>query len=82
MTLEQIESDLKRASEVEREAALELLSNAHHEITALEQEPSINQERRQQLKTSVEQRLRQLTEREHYDSGFGAAMKGDDDSAP
>nr|WP_049890251.1 hypothetical protein [Natronorubrum sulfidifaciens] len=81
-TLEDVEHSLDRATDLETEAAVAALQTARQDLTALEGEPTVDETRRQELATTLEQRLREVKNREAYDSAFGAAMNPDDEDAP
>ncbi len=82
MSLEQIEADLERATELAPDEAATVLETARQQLQTLRGEPDIDHERRESLETSVEQRLRQLEQRDSYDSSYGAALNTDEDNAP
>lgn len=78
-TLEAIEDDLERASELETGAALEVLEDARVKLRRLE---DVDAERRAEIDHRLEQRLREVGERDAYDGGLGSAMNPEDDDAP
>lgn len=80
-TLEGIEDDLERATELADEEAIDVLRAAHQDVRELRTE-DVDEERRRALETQVEQRLREVGERDQYDSGMGAAMNPDEEDAP
>ncbi len=81
-TLEDVEHTLDRATDLEAEAAVDELRTAKGELEALEYDSDVDQDRRQELATTLEQRIREVKNREAYDSAFGAAMNPDDEDAP
>ena len=80
-TLERAEDELERTTELDDEEAIDRLREAHRELRAL-RSAAVDEERRQALETQIEQRLREVGERDQYDSGMGAAMNPDDGDAP
>ena len=80
-TLERAEDELERTTELAAAEAIDRLRAAHRELQALPS-AAVDEERRQALETRVEQRLREVGERDQYDSGMGAAMNPDDGDAP
>ncbi|WP_255192321.1 hypothetical protein [Natronobeatus ordinarius] len=78
-SLERVEDDLERATELAAEEAIDRLREAHRELQAL-RSADVDEERRQALETRVEQRLSEVGERDRYDSEMGAAMNPDDDA--
>ena len=80
-TLERVEAELERTTELAAAEAIDRLRAAHRELQAL-RSAAVDEERRQALETRVEQRLREVGERDQYDSGMGAAMNPDDGDAP
>ncbi|ELY76868.1 hypothetical protein [Natrinema pallidum] len=81
-TLADAERALDRAADLETEAAISVLRTARQDVQALSTEPDIDEERRQELETRLEQRLREVSERDAYDSGLGSAMSPSEDDAP
>lgn len=82
-TLAEIESDLERATDLERDAALALLGNARRRLDELADEPAVDDRRREELTRRVEQRLREVRNRDAYGKKrLGAAMNPEDDDAP
>lgn len=80
--LEGIEDDLDRAAELDEETAIELLRSAKRELKAARDDPSVDDDARERLTRRVEQRIREIDERDAYDGGLGAAMNPEDDEAP
>ncbi|ELZ04866.1 hypothetical protein [Natrialba asiatica] len=81
-TLDDIARQLDRATELEDEEALSVLRTAREDLQALGNDPDTDEDRRTELVTRVEQRLREVENRDAYDSGLGAAMNPDEDEAP
>ena len=76
------ETALERAANLEAETALDSLERARRHLEEVADDPSVDQERRNELETQVEQRIRQVKDRDAYDAGMGAAMNPEDDDAP
>ncbi|ELY87216.1 hypothetical protein [Natrialba taiwanensis] len=81
-TLDDIARQLERATELEDEEALSVLRTAREDLQALGNDPDTDEDRRTELVTRVEQRLREVENRDAYGSGLGAAMNPDEDEAP
>ncbi|QCW03241.1 hypothetical protein [Natrinema pallidum] len=81
-TLADAERALDRAADLETEAAISVLRTARQDVQALSTEPDIDEDRRQELETRLEQRLREVSERDAYDGGLGSAMSPSEDDAP
>ncbi|MDJ1432114.1 hypothetical protein [Halostagnicola sp. A-GB9-2] len=82
-TLADIESALERATDLETEAAVDLLERANRDLEELADDPDIDQEHHRALENRLEQRVRELRNRDAYDGGgFGAAMNPEEDDAP
>ncbi|SFS64423.1 hypothetical protein [Halostagnicola kamekurae] len=82
-SLPDIESDLERAADLETGAAVELLERARRDLAELADDPGVDQDHRRTLENRLEQRMRELRNRDAYDGGdFGAAMDPDEDNAP
>lgn len=82
-TLTDVESDLERATDLESGAAVDLLERAYRDLEELADEPSVDEEHRRTLESRLEQRVRELRNRDAYDGGdFGAAMQPDEEDAP
>lgn len=81
-TLDDIARQLDRATELEDEEALSVLRTAREDLQALGNDPDTDEDRRTELVTRIEQRLREVENRDAYDSGLGAAMNPDEDEAP
>ncbi|QLG49363.1 hypothetical protein [Natrinema halophilum] len=81
-TLADVERALDRATDLEAEEAVAVLRTARQDLENLGGDPQIDEERRQALQTQLEQRIREVTERDAYDSGLGSAMNPTEDDAP
>jgi len=81
-TLEDVERRLDRASELETEAALSTLRTAREDLRALGADSDVDEGRRQELADTIDQRIRQIDDRDAYDSELGAAMNPEDEDAP
>ena len=80
-TVAGIEDDLERATELDDEEAIDVLREARRDVREL-RSADVDEEKRNALETRIEQRLRQVGERDQYDSGMGSAMNPDDEDAP
>ncbi|MXV64607.1 hypothetical protein GS429_21525 [Natronorubrum sp. JWXQ-INN-674] len=81
-TLEDVERSLDRATDLETEEAVAVLRTARQDIEDLGSDPDVDEQRRRQLEERLDQRIREVKNRDAYDSGLGAAMNPDDDEAP
>lgn len=82
-SLPDVESDLERAADLETDAAVELLERAHRDLAELADDPGVDQDHRRTLENRLEQRVRELRNRDAYDGGeIGAAMDPNEDNAP
>lgn len=81
-TLEDVERSLEQATGLESDEAVSELRNARKDLEALASDPDVDQKRRRELAERVDQRIRQVTDRDAYDSELGAAMNPEDDDAP
>ncbi|WP_312910340.1 hypothetical protein [Natronosalvus caseinilyticus] len=91
-SLDEIEAALERATDLEDEAALAVLEDARRTLADLDdselQEADLDVDLeahaspREALKTRIEQRIREIEERDAYDGGLGSAMNPEDDDAP
>lgn len=82
LTLEDVERQLNRATDLETEEAVSVLRTARRDLEALSNDPDVDEGRRQELEERVQQRIREVKERDAYDSGLGAAMNPEEDDAP
>ena len=81
-TLEDIERNLDRATDLEEEEALSVLRTTRQDLADLDTAADVDEERRRELEDRLDQRIRQVEERDAYDSGLGASMNPDEDEAP
>ena len=87
-TIAAVEAALARARDLPDDAAAETLQAAREDLEsirargAVDDEHTIDDERAEDLVNRVEQRLREVDERDHYGGGLGAAMEPDDEDAP
>ena len=82
LTLEDVERQLNRATDLETEEAVSVLRSARADLEALGNDPDVDEERRRALEDRLQQRIREVEERDAYDSGLGSAMNPEDDDAP
>ncbi|ELY80072.1 hypothetical protein [Natrinema gari] len=80
-TLADIERALERAADLEPGNAVAVLRTARHDIRKLASDPDIDADRRQALETRLEQRLREVSERDAYDGGLRSAINPNEDDA-
>ncbi len=81
-TLADIERALDRAADLETEAAVSVLRTARQDLQDLGNDADVDEERRRELETDLEQRIRAVEERDAYDGGVGASMNPAEDDAP
>ncbi|MFC6768328.1 hypothetical protein [Natrinema soli] len=81
-TLADVERALDRADDLETEEAVSVLRTARQDLRDLGNDADVDEQRRQELEGRLEQRIREVTERDAYDSGLGAAMNPTEDDAP
>ena len=81
-TLEDVERSLDRATDLETEEAVSVLRTARQDVRDLGNDPDVDEQRRQELEERLDQRIREVKERDAYDSGLGASMNPEDDEAP
>ncbi|NUB89799.1 hypothetical protein HT576_01950 [Haloterrigena sp. SYSU A121-1] len=81
-SLEDVERSLDRAADLETEEAVSVLRTARQDIEDLGSNPDVDETRRRELEERLDQRIREIKERDAYDSGLGAAMNPEDDDAP
>jgi len=81
-TLEDVERTLERATDLETDAALSTLRTARMELDDLSNDPHTDEDRRQKLADTLDQRLREVENRDAYDGDLGAAMNPDEQDAP
>lgn len=81
-TLNDVEQRLEQATERDTEDAIATLETAREEIAALESDPDVDESRRGAIADRIDQRLREVTDRDAYGSDLGAAMNPEDEDAP
>ncbi|SEH13176.1 hypothetical protein SAMN04487967_1197 [Natronorubrum sediminis] len=81
-TLEDVERSLNRATELETEAAVSVLRTARQDLEDLGTAADVDEERRRELEDRLDQRIREVENRDAYDSGLGSAMNPEDGDAP
>ncbi|WP_276255386.1 hypothetical protein [Halomontanus rarus] len=85
-TLEEIEADLDRATDLEAEAAVDLLRSARADLrdgrVESAESDEIDDNRREQLEHRLDQRIQEIENRDAYGGGLGSAMNPEDDEAP
>ena len=81
-TLDDVERSLDRAADLETDEAVSVLRTARQDIEDLGSNPDVDETRRRELEERLDQRIREVKERDAYDSGLGAAMNPDDGDAP
>ncbi|SER28029.1 hypothetical protein [Natrinema salaciae] len=82
LTLADVERALDRAADLETEEAVAVLRTARQDVRNLANDPDVDEERRRELETRLEQRIREVKARDAYDSGLGSAMNPTEDDAP
>lgn len=81
-TLDDVERNLDRTTDLETEEAVSVLQVAKQDLEALGNDAEVDEARRQALKDRLEQRIREVKNRDAYDSGLGAAMNPSEGDAP
>ena len=81
-TLDDIERNLDRATDLEADEAISVLQTAKQDLEALGTDADVDEARRQALEDRLDQRMREIEERDAYGSGLGAAMNPEEDDAP
>ena len=81
-TLADVERALDRAADLETEEAVSVLRTARQDLQDLGSNADVDEGRRRELEERLEQRIREVKERDAYDSGLGAAMNPAEDDAP
>lgn len=81
-TLEDVERSLDRATELETEEAVSVLRTARQDLEDLGTAADVDEQRRQELEDRLDQRIREVKNRDAYDSGLGSAMNPGDGDAP
>lgn len=81
-TIDAIESKLDRAKDADRDEALDLLRAARSDLEELDARGSVDDAKVGSLATHVDQRIKEVQERDQYSGGMGAAMNPENDEAP
>ena len=81
-TLEDVERSLNRAADLETEEAIAVLRTAREDLNALGNDPDVDEERRKELEDTLDQHIREVSERDAYSGELGAAMNPDREDAP
>ncbi|MDS0476747.1 hypothetical protein [Natrinema sp. 1APR25-10V2] len=81
-TLTDVERALDRAADLETEEAVSVLRTARQDLQDLGNDADVDEERRRELETDLEQRIRAVEERDAYDGGLGSSMNPTEDDAP
>ena len=82
ITIDTVESKLDRVKDADRHEALELLRSARSDLETLDADGSVDDAKVGSLATHVDQRIREVQERDEYSGGMGAAMNPESDEAP
>lgn len=82
--LDAVEAALERATEADRDEAARLLAGASQAVERLRADDDVDDGYVHSLAADIDQRLRELSERDAYDGGApeGAAMNPEDEDAP
>lgn len=81
-TLDDVERNLSRADDLETGEAISVLQTAKRDLEALGTDADVDESRRRALEDRLDQRIREVQERDAYDGGLGAAMNPEEDDAP
>ncbi|ELY65318.1 hypothetical protein [Natronococcus jeotgali] len=81
-TLDDVERNLGRVEDLEQEEAISVLQTAKRDLEAMSTDGDVDEERRQALEDRLDQRLREIEERDAYDGNLGEAMNPEDHDAP
>lgn len=81
-TLDDVERNLGRVDELEQEEAISVLQTAKRDLEAMSTDGDVDEERRQALEDRLDQRMREIEERDAYDGNVGEAMNPEDNDAP
>lgn len=81
-TLADAERALAQASDLETEDAVTVLRTARRNLREKRNDPDVDEVRREELETRLEQRIRVVTARDAYDGGLGSAMNPTEEDAP
>ncbi|MFU8869532.1 hypothetical protein [Natronococcus sp.] len=81
-TLDDVERNLGRVEDLEQEEAISVLQTAKRDLEAMSTDGDVDEERRQALEDRLDQRMREIEERDAYDGNVGEAMNPEDHDAP
>ncbi|WP_254531911.1 hypothetical protein [Natrinema gelatinilyticum] len=81
-TLADAERALAQASDLETEDAVTVLRTARQNLREKRNDPDVDEVRREELETRLEQRIRVVRARDAYDGGLGSAMNPTEEDAP
>lgn len=81
-TLDDVERNLGRVEDLEQEEAISVLQTAKRDLEAMSTDGNVDEERRQALEDRLDQRMREIEERDAYDGNVGEAMNPEDHDAP
>ncbi|WP_254762271.1 hypothetical protein [Natrinema marinum] len=81
-TLADVERALDRATDLETEEAVSILRTARQDLQDLGTDAEVDEGQRRELETDLEQRIREVEERDAYDGALGASMNPSEDDAP
>jgi hypothetical protein len=81
-TLDDVERNLGRVEDLEQEEAISVLQTAKRDLEAMSADADVDEERRQALEDRLDQRMREIEERDAYDGNVGEAMNPEDHDAP
>ncbi|ELY60963.1 hypothetical protein C491_01821 [Natronococcus amylolyticus DSM 10524] len=81
-TLDDVERNLGRVEDLEQEEAISVLQTAKRDLEAMSTDGDVDEERRQALEDRLNQRMREIEERDAYDGNVGEAMNPEDHDAP
>ncbi|EMA33387.1 hypothetical protein [Halobiforma nitratireducens] len=82
LTLEDVEERLDRATRLETEEAVAVLRTAREDLASLNNDPGVDETRRSELADRLDQRIREVQNRDAYQGELGAAMNPEEDDAP
>ena len=81
-TLDDVERNLGRVEDLEQEEAISVLQTAKRDLKAMSTDADVDEKRRQALENQLDQRMREIEERDAYDGNVGEAMNPEDHDAP
>ena len=80
-TLADVEDALEAARDLPEDEAAAVLRDAREDVEALRGREDVVEEELSAIEDRIDQRLRQVSERDAYDGGAGAAVNPDDEDA-